>query len=146
MTPRRLDPAVVTSKLRTMRRLLDELERLGVVDATRFAREFGTQLIVERIVSQLVDLAAGINAHVLTVETDVAPPDVRRSFAGAASAGLITEELAVALAPSAGLRNVLVHAYVDLDVQRLIAAVPLAAEQYGEYVRQVARWVGERGE
>src|SRR5262245_43298878 len=47
--------------------------------------------------------------------------------------------LAVALTPSAGLRNVLVHGYVDLDVARLVAAVPLATEQYGEYVRQVAR-------
>ena len=47
-----------------MRRLLDELHRLGAVDADRFARESPTQLIVERIVSQLVDLAAGINTHV----------------------------------------------------------------------------------
>jgi uncharacterized protein YutE (UPF0331/DUF86 family) len=146
VTPRRLDPAVVTSKLRTMRRLLDELDRLGAVDAARFGREYGTQLIVERIVSQLVDLAAGINAHVLAVETGAVPPDVRRSFAAVAATGLITPELAVALAPSAGLRNVLVHAYLDLDVQRLVAAVPLAAEEYGEYVRQVARWVADRAE
>jgi uncharacterized protein YutE (UPF0331/DUF86 family) len=128
-----------------MRRLLDELDRLGAVDAGRFAREYSTQLIVERIVSQLVDLAAGINAHVLAAETGAVPPDVRRSSA-AAAAGLIDEELAAVLAPSAGLRNVLVHAYVDLDVQRLVAAVPLAAEQYGEYVRQVARWVADRAE
>ena len=46
--------------------------------------------------------------------------------------------------PSAGLRNVLVHAYVDLDLARLVAAVPLASEQYAEYVRQVARWVADR--
>jgi uncharacterized protein YutE (UPF0331/DUF86 family) len=52
--------------------------------------------------------------------------------------------LAVRLAPSAGLRNVLVHAYVDLDVGLLVAAVPLASKQYGEYVRQVARWVADR--
>ena len=58
--------------------------------------------------SQLVDLAAGINTHLL--------------------------------APSAGLRNVLVHAYLDLDVDRLAVAVPLATEQNSEYVRQVARW------
>ena len=45
---------------------------------------------------------------------------------------------------STGLRNAFVHAYVDLDVGRLVAAVPLAAEQYGEYVRQVARWVADR--
>jgi uncharacterized protein YutE (UPF0331/DUF86 family) len=127
-----------------MRRLLDELSRLGTVDADRFAREYATQLIVERIVSQLVDLAAGINAHVLAVETGTAPPDVRRSFAAVAAAGLIEGDLAAALAPSAGLRNVLVHAYVDLDVGRLVVAVPLAAEQYGEYVRQVARWLAER--
>ena len=36
------------------------------------------------------------------------------------------------------------HAYVDLDVALLVAAVPLATEQYGEYVRQVARWVADR--
>ena len=127
-----------------MRRLLDELDRLGPVDARRFAREYATQLIVERVVSQLVDLAAGINAHVLAAETGAVPPDVRRSFGAAATAGLISDELAATLAPSAGLRNVLVHAYLDLDVARLVAAVPLATEQYGEYVRQVARWVADR--
>ena len=63
-----------------MRRLLDELHRLGAIDADRFAREFGTQLIVERVVSQLVDLAAGVNAHVV-VESGGGPADVRRSFA-----------------------------------------------------------------
>jgi hypothetical protein len=69
VTPRRLDRVVITATLRTMRRLLDELEGLGPVDTERFAREFGTQLIVERIVSQVVDLAASVNAHVVAVQT-----------------------------------------------------------------------------
>ena len=104
MTPRRLDVDALAGKLRAMRRLLDELDRLGPVDVARFAREYGTQLIV-----------------------------------------------AARLAPSAGLRNVLVPAclapaYLDLDLERLVAAVPLATEQYGEYVRQVARWLTDRAE
>ena len=144
MTPRRLDVATLGRKLRAMRRLLDELHRLGAIDADRFAREFTTQLIVERIVSQLVDLAAGINTHVVTVEVGESPADVRRSFDAVADLGVIDRDLAERLAPSAGLRNVLVHAYVDLDLARLVAAVPLAAEQYAEYVRQVARWVADR--
>jgi hypothetical protein len=45
VTPRRLDLAAVGGKLRAMRRLLDELDRLGSVDVPRFAREYGTQLI-----------------------------------------------------------------------------------------------------
>jgi len=144
VTPRRLDVATLGRKLRAMRRLLDELHRLGAIDADRFAREFTTQLIVERIVSQLVDLAAGINTHVVTVEVGESPADVRRSFDAVADLGVIDRDLAERLAPSAGLRNVLVHAYVDLDLARLVAAVPLAAEQYAEYVRQVARWVADR--
>jgi hypothetical protein len=39
---------------------------------------------------------------------------------------------------------VLVQAYLDLDVARLVAAVPLASEQYGEYVRQAARWLADQ--
>ena len=144
MTPRRLDVATLGRKLRAMRRLLDELHRLGAIDADRFAREFTTQLIVERIVSQLVDLAAGINTHVVTVEVGESPADVRRSFDAVADLGVIDRDLAERLAPSAGLRNVLVHAYIDLDLARLVAAVPLASEQYAEYVRQVARWVADR--
>ncbi|MGZ8750285.1 MAG: type VII toxin-antitoxin system HepT family RNase toxin, partial [Pseudonocardia sp.] len=131
-------------KLRAMRRLLDELDRIGAVDVDRFAREFSTQLVVERIVSQLVDLAAGINTHVLTTETGESPPDVRRSFTAVADTGPIDHDLAARLAPSAGLRNVLVRAYIDLDLARLVAAVPLASEQYAEYVRQVARWAADR--
>jgi uncharacterized protein YutE (UPF0331/DUF86 family) len=144
VTPRQLDHAVVVSKLRTMRRLLDELDRVGPVDVGRFAQEFAVQLVVERIISQLVDLASSINAHVVAVETAVPPANIRQSFTAASAAGLIGHELADQLAPSAGLRNVLVHAYVDLDLARLVAAVPLAAEQYAEYVRQVARWVADR--
>lgn len=127
-----------------MRRLLDELERLGPVDADRFARDYAAQLLVERIVSQLVDLAAGVNAHVAAAGSGEAPPDARRSFVAVAALGMIDPALAERLGPSAGLRNVLVHAYVDLDLSRLVAAVPLAAEEYGEYVRQVARWLADR--
>ena len=128
-----------------MRRLLDELDRLGAVDADRFAREFTTQLIVERIVSQLVDLAAGINTA-RRHGRDRGEPGPMSGDRSTRSPilGVIDRDLAERLAPSAGLRNVLVHAYVDLDLARLVAAVPLAAEQYAEYVRQVARWVADR--
>ena len=102
-------------------------------------------MVVERIVSQLVELAATVNAHVLAVETG----HRRRTSAilvAAADTGLMGVDLAERLAPSAGLRNVLVHAYLDLDVDRLAVAVPLATEQNSEYVRQVARWVADRAE
>lgn len=60
------------------------------------------------------------------------------SFALAAESGMIDGELAAAVRPSVGMRNVLVHNYLDVDQERVALAVPMAVEQYGEYVRQVA--------
>ena len=62
----------------------------------------------------------------------------------AAQVGVIDEKLAASLAPTAGLRNVLVHAYLDVDHDLVAEATRLAPEQFGDYVRQAARWFAER--
>lgn len=59
---------------------------------------------------------------------------------------MIGVELAEALLPSAGMRNVFVHNYLEIDYQLVEMAIPLAIEQYGEYIRQVARWLQDRPE
>jgi uncharacterized protein YutE (UPF0331/DUF86 family) len=144
MTPRKLDHRSVTAKLALMRRLLRHLTSLGDISAESLAADFGTQLVVERILTQLVDLAAAINSQVVAAERGEAPDGYGESFRLAAEVGLISRELANQLAPSAGLRNILTHAYADLDKARFVAAVPMAREQYAEYIRQVASWLRER--
>jgi uncharacterized protein YutE (UPF0331/DUF86 family) len=57
---------------------------------------------------------------------------------------MIDTELATALRPSVGMRNVLVHNYLDVDHNRVAVAVPIAVEQYGAYVRQVAAFLQTR--
>ncbi len=46
--------------------------------------------------------------------------------------------------PSVGMRNTIVHEYVNVDYAIVAAAVPLALETYAEYRRQVARFVSDR--
>lgn len=58
---------------------------------------------------------------------------------------MISDELAADLLPSVGLRNVLVHGYVDVDAARVVAAVPLAAAAYGRYVAGVRDWLTDPG-
>jgi uncharacterized protein YutE (UPF0331/DUF86 family) len=91
-----------------------------------------------------VELAFGVNSHVSAAVLGRAPDTYRESFVLAAQAGMIDEKLAAALAPAAGLRNVLVHAYLDVDNDRVAEATRRAPEQFGEYVRQASRWFAER--
>jgi uncharacterized protein YutE (UPF0331/DUF86 family) len=56
----------------------------------------------------------------------------------------VPADLAEALAPSAGMRNVLIHAYVAVDLDRVAAALPLARRDFGRYVAAVAAFLADR--
>jgi uncharacterized protein YutE (UPF0331/DUF86 family) len=46
--------------------------------------------------------------------------------------------LAERLAPSAGLRNVLVHRYADIRVDLVAGAIGLVLDDFAAYVRSIA--------
>lgn len=131
-----VDEAIVSRRLVVMRRLLDHLATLEISDA-RDLVELGTALQVERVLTQLVNLASEINAHVAAAR-GLPPEDYRQGFDRMAAEGFITTDLAAELKPSVGLRNVLTRAYVEVDLTKVADAVPKALRGYREYVRQVA--------
>jgi uncharacterized protein YutE (UPF0331/DUF86 family) len=146
MTPRRLDWRAVQPKLRKINELLGWLHQLGEFDEKRLQTDHVDALAVERILTLVVDLAFAINSHVAAARLGRAPDTYAESFILAAETGLITTELGAALAPSAGTRNVLVHGYLEIDYAQVAVAIPLALRDYGEYVRQAARWMHEHAE
>ena len=91
-----------------------------------------------------MDLAIDVNSHVATTEGSATPTSYRASFEAAAQVGLITGDLTRSLSPSVGLRNVLVHEYVQSDLAAVADAAPLALEGYTAYVRQAAEWLSRR--
>jgi uncharacterized protein YutE (UPF0331/DUF86 family) len=146
MTPRSLDPAAIQARLHEIRLLIDDLKELGEVDAAQLRTNRPRHHIVERVLSQLVDLAAAINAHITAVELDRAPDSYRKSFNEIATAGVIDRDFAHVLEPSVGMRNILIQEYLEIDHDEVAAAVPLAIEQYGRYVEQTAEWLLKRME
>jgi uncharacterized protein YutE (UPF0331/DUF86 family) len=72
-----------------------------------------------------------------------APATGRHSLLDAARAEAIDTALAERLAPSAGLRNVLVHQYTTIDLALVVEAVGAALEGFAEYVAQVAAFVAD---
>ncbi|MDO5629018.1 MAG: DUF86 domain-containing protein [Mobilicoccus sp.] len=133
-----VDADRVRARLVAMTALLDHLDALGEVTATRLEEDFAIRLQVERVLSQVVTLATEINTHVVSREAGRAPSDLRSSFGDLAAVGWIDRSLATELRGSSGLRNVLVHEYVDVDLDVVALAVPLALDAYRRFIRQVA--------
>ena len=98
----------------------------------------------ERILTQMVELAVSVNSHIAAAVLGRGPGSYRESFTDLARAGVITEQFAAQLAPSAGLRNILAHEYVAIDLQLVAAAIPAAISDYTAYVKAVATWLVDR--
>jgi uncharacterized protein YutE (UPF0331/DUF86 family) len=141
MTPRRLDRDVVGRRLRLLRDALDDLEALRGVTPQRLTAEPLVRAAAERLIQVAVDLAVDINGHIAVTSSGRAPATGRESFEAAAAAGALDEALALGLAPSAGLRNLLVHRYADIEVDLVAAAVGEVLDGFGRYVREVAAYV-----
>jgi uncharacterized protein YutE (UPF0331/DUF86 family) len=142
---RGVNVAVVQRRLEEMHDLLAYLKTREAVTAADLRAHTELRLAVERALSQLVDHATSINAHVVSGAGALPPADYRSSFLEAARLGLIDEGLAQRLAPAAGLRNVLTHEYVRVDLAVVAAAVQDATRDFGEYVRAVAAYLQDRG-
>lgn len=140
MTPHRLDWQSVRAKLRQIDRFVGVLGSFGPVDADTLDGDIRTALAVERALTLLVELAFSVNGHVAAARLGRSPDTYAESFALAAEAGMIDADLAARLRPSAGMRDVLVHAYLDVDHEIVAAAIPSAITEYDEYARQAARW------
>ncbi|HEX2290061.1 MAG TPA: HepT-like ribonuclease domain-containing protein, partial [Pseudonocardiaceae bacterium] len=102
MTPRRLDPPVILKRLREIQLLLAGLVEIGEVDAERLRRERSTRHVVERVLSQIVELAGSINTHIVAALLGRSPESYADSFDEVARAGVLEWDLAAALRPSAG--------------------------------------------
>lgn len=132
-----LDGDVIVRRLATMRVLLDHLSSLDV-DGPAALDDLALRLQVERVLTQLVHLAAEINAHVAASVRNRPPEDYREGFDRMAEAGFLDRGTAASLKPSVGLRNVLTHEYVRVDLGLVAQAVAPALSGYGAYVRMVA--------
>lgn len=132
------DPDRLRARLISMRELVDHLDSLQPVTEEALRADFGLRLQVERALSQIITLAAEINSHGVVATLGRPPADLRTSFDDAAYAGWIDLDLAQRLRMAAGLRNVLVHEYVDVDLGIVAAAVPGAVGGFGAYIRAVA--------
>jgi uncharacterized protein YutE (UPF0331/DUF86 family) len=141
MTPRRLDPSIVQSRLSVMRGLLDDLADVVAAGKLPLAENRMLRHGVERILTQLVVVATAINEQVAGARLQRVATSYRESFELAEECGLIDKQLRDDLLPSVGMRNILVHEYLEIDLQKVVTAVPLTLSCYRRYVQQVAAFV-----
>jgi len=92
---------------------------------------------VERLLELLVQAAVDLVGHELA-ERGIVPESYRQSFQLAGKHGLLPSDLASSLADAAGLRNILVHLYEEIDYAIVAASVDRALDDFERFAEVYA--------
>ncbi len=136
-----IDSEIVLARLSLIAKYYNTLEQFSNITLDDYLADFNKQLIIERLLQLIIQAAIDINYHILS---RLQPGNVVSNFEAfieLAKYGVLTEDLAKQLAPSAGLRNRLVHEYDDIDSNQVYKAISFALQQYPLYVNQINNYL-----
>lgn len=109
-----VDAEGLEARLGRLGPLLQELEDVRAGGRPAYENDFRSRLAAEHAIQLAIQICIDAGAHLVS-ELGLEPPsDYRGVFASLRSAGL-DDQLADRLGDAAGMRNVLVHGYLELD-------------------------------
>lgn len=123
-----------------------ELERLKEFENLKIdeiAGDPGKYAACERYLERLIGRAIDINQHIIAEKGDatVGVMKYRDTFLKLAELGVYPRDFAEKIAPSAGLRNALVHEYNNIDPAMLKKSIGEAIGEFNEYAKHVLEFV-----
>lgn len=140
-----VDAAIIRRKLQRIVASLDGLRPLARLSADEYQARFYERKAAERLLQEAIEGALDINAHLAAELGAEVPDEYYGGFLKVGELGIVPLDLARALAPSAGLRNRLVHEYEALDDAKVLAAIGTLLELYPRYVRAVEVYLTKVG-
>ena len=141
----RLDADLVRRKLAAITRKLDQLKAVEGLTLDEYRADPFRVKGTEKLLQEAVEAAVDANVHILRALGMPAPGDYYESFVSVGRHGVIPSELATRLAPSAGLRNRLVHEYDEINDAIVLRAVSEARRSFAEFAAAVEKFLAGKG-
>jgi len=140
MSPGELDVSVVRRHLLALDQALQTLKKhrgraVGALQSDREERwvvERGLQLCTQNVLDIATHLAASAGRDV---------PDYATAIDQLVDLGVLPGEFAVRFRPVAGFRNVIVHGYLDVDLEIVHRLLNDRLDDFAEFARHVSRYL-----
>lgn len=127
---------VLLRKLAYLRRLLQDLSAFA--DASQAEVE-AQHYTVERIIELLVAAASDLLFHLLA-ERGLHPASYRETFRMAGQVGLLPPDLAARLQLAAGMRNIIVHMYEEIDYAIIHQSIHPLLHDMAQFIAAAEHW------
>jgi uncharacterized protein YutE (UPF0331/DUF86 family) len=136
-----IEKEIIRRKLFVIAENLKALEPIKNMTREEYIRDVYKRKATERLLQELIEASIDINSHLIVQIGNAAPDDYYECFIKVGELRIISADLAEKLAPSAGLRNRLVHEYDLLDHSLVLEAVKMTAKLYPKYIKEIETFI-----
>lgn len=140
MTPGRVDRSVVDRHLAALRRAVAALRRHAGVSPQSLRANSDLRWIVERGLQLCAQNALDIAGHVAS-SAGFDPATYRSSIDCLVEANVLPAPFGARFHGVAGFRNVLVHGYLDVDLDLVARLLSESLDDFEEFAGHVERWL-----
>ena len=139
-----LDVNVVLVRLNKIEDYITRLDKYQNLTLEEYLNSQDIQMITERIIQIITEAALDINKYILSCNGVLKKKENwtnKDYFIMAAQQQILTYDLAVQLAKAAGMRNILVHLYLDIDSRQVFEGIHQSLIYYPLYIRQILTYL-----
>ncbi len=138
MNPGRLDPPRIRRHLTALRLEVANLRRHTGISVQALLEDRDLCLAIERGLQLCAQNALDIATH-LSSAAGLDAPDYASAIDRLADADILPREFAAEFRKVAGFRNVLVHGYLDIDLDVIAEALSVGIDDFETFARYVER-------
>ncbi|MGH7542290.1 MAG: type VII toxin-antitoxin system HepT family RNase toxin [Gemmatimonadota bacterium] len=132
---------VVERRLKELDRVLAELRRHPVESLDEYRRDLSRQWILERGLIAAAGIVLDVADHILSGHFGDHPDTYEASLRGLRDRWVISEGLYEGIEGLGGLRNILVHRYLDIDSDEVVAHRARLLELMPRFASEVLSWI-----
>lgn len=138
-----IDKNLIKTKMIDIQKYYSELEPILKENAREIIENNLKLHTVERLFQLIVDASVDINTHIISESDIQIPDDYQSTFIALGENKILPMDFALKIAPSVGLRNLVVHKYGKVDVKKMIDDIKSEIVQYLEYLKHIQQFLGK---
>lgn len=134
----------IQAKLLKLEEVISELKDLRSLGEETFRKSRAQMWSVERGLQLGAEILLDIGTHILSAQYGISPADYKDILEQLGRQGILNEDLRERLKGVAGFRNILVHDYIRLDPEKVLAAFNQAPADFGDFALAIRDWLAGR--
>jgi len=135
-----MDVELIMEKLKELDRYLKQLERYKGITATELEIDLDKTWIVERGLHLSIQILLDIGNHILAAE-GITVEGYADIFIRLAELGIIPFKFAEKIRGMSGFRNILVHEYARIDLNKLVEVLNTSLSDLREYAGYIMAYI-----